>query len=115
VAADRVDLVKSDHALDDLVRLVPTPGHSIDHFSVQVGKAGADALIAGDLIHSPLQMRYPDLGMWADHDSAQAGRSRRRMLDRLCDTSTLLCTCHFPSPSMGRVARWDDGFRFLPV
>jgi glyoxylase-like metal-dependent hydrolase (beta-lactamase superfamily II) len=115
VAANRVDLVESDYAFDDLVRLTPTPGHTIDHFSVQIGKAGADALIAGDLIHSPLQMRYPDLGMWADYDSAQAGQSRRKVLDRLCDTSTLLCTVHFPSPSVGRVARWGDGFKLLPI
>jgi glyoxylase-like metal-dependent hydrolase (beta-lactamase superfamily II) len=115
VAANRVELIRSDHALDDLVRLTPTPGHTIDHFSVHVGRAGADALIAGDLIHSPLQLRYPDLGMWADHDSAQAGQSRRKVLDRLCDTSTLLCTVHFPSPSVGRIARWDDAFKFLPV
>jgi glyoxylase-like metal-dependent hydrolase (beta-lactamase superfamily II) len=115
VAANRAELVKNDHALGDLVRLVPSPGHSIDHFCVQVGKAGADALIGGDMIHSPLQLRYPELGMRADYDSAQAGVSRRRILEGLCDTSTLLCTMHFPSPSMGRVARWDDAFKMLPL
>ncbi|MGH7554581.1 MAG: MBL fold metallo-hydrolase [Longimicrobiales bacterium] len=113
VAANRVEPVKSDHVLNELVRLVPTPGHTIDHFSVEVGRPGADALIAGDLIHSPLQARYPELGMRADYDSVQAGETRRRMLSRLCDTSTLLCTCHFPSPSMGRVRRWDDGFKVI--
>jgi glyoxylase-like metal-dependent hydrolase (beta-lactamase superfamily II) len=112
VAANRAELVKSDHALGDLVQLVPSPGHSIDHFCVRVGKAGADAMIGGDMIHSPLQLRYPELGMRADHDSPEAGRSRRRILEGLCDTSTLLCTMHFPSPSMGRVTRWDDGFEW---
>ena len=74
VAAKRAELVKSDHALSELVRLIPTPGHTIDHFSVHVGKAGQDALIAGDMIHSPLQARYPELGMRADHDF-RAGRA----------------------------------------
>ena len=41
VAAKRAEVVKSDHALNDLVQLVPTPGHTIDHFSVHVGKPGA--------------------------------------------------------------------------
>src|SRR6266566_7826741 len=41
VAANRVDVVKSDHAFNDLVTLIPTPGHTIDHYSVQVGKPGA--------------------------------------------------------------------------
>jgi glyoxylase-like metal-dependent hydrolase (beta-lactamase superfamily II) len=78
VAANRVDIVNSAHAFNDLVTLIPTPGHTIDHYSVQVGKPGADAVIAGDMIHSPLQARYPELGMMSDYDSAIAGQSRRK-------------------------------------
>ena len=86
VAAKRADVVKSDHALNDLVQLIPTPGHTIDHFSVHVGKPGQDAVITGDMIHSPLQARYPELGMRVDYDSKQAGESRREMFGRFCDT-----------------------------
>src|SRR5204863_5716031 len=110
VAANRVDIVKSAHAFNDLVTLIPTPGHTIDHYSVQVGKPGADAVITGDMIHSPLQARYPELGMMSDYDSAQAGQSRRELFGRVCDTTTLICTAHFPSPSTGRVVRWRDAF-----
>ena len=110
VAANRVDIVKSAHAFNDLVTLIPTPGHTIDHYSVQVGKPGADAVITGDMIHSPLQARYPELGMMADYDSAQAGVSRRELFGRFCDSSTLMCTAHFPSPSTARVVRWKDAF-----
>jgi glyoxylase-like metal-dependent hydrolase (beta-lactamase superfamily II) len=113
VAADRVDLVKSAYAFNDLVTLIPTPGHTIDHYSVQVGKPGADAVITGDMIHSPIQARYPELGMMSDYDSARAGQSRRELFGRFCDTSTLMCTAHFPSPSSGRFARWRDGFDFV--
>ena len=113
VAANRVDVVKSAHAFNDLVTLIPTPGHSIDHYSVQVGKPGADAVITGDMIHSPLQVRYPELGMMADNDSTQAGVSRRELFGRFCDTSTLMCTAHFPSPSTARIKRWRDAFDFV--
>ena len=113
MAANRVDIVKSAHAFNDLVTLIPTPGHTIDHYSVQVGKRGADAVITGDMIHSPLQARYPELGMMSDYDSAQAGVSRRELFGRFCDTSTLMCTAHFPSPSTGRVVRWRDAFDFI--
>jgi glyoxylase-like metal-dependent hydrolase (beta-lactamase superfamily II) len=113
VAANRVDIVKSAHAFNDLVTLIPTPGHTIDHYSVQVGKPGADAIITGDMIHSPLQARYPELGMMSDYDSGQAGQSRRELFGRFCDTPTLLCTAHFPSPSTGRVVRWRDAFEIV--
>jgi glyoxylase-like metal-dependent hydrolase (beta-lactamase superfamily II) len=113
VAANRVDIVKSAHAFNDLVTLIPTPGHSIDHYSVQVGRSGTDAVITGDMIHSPLQARYPELGMMADYDSKQAGQSRRALFGRFCDTPTLMCTAHFPSPSTARVVRWKDAFDFV--
>ena len=112
VAANRVDIVKSAHAFNDLVTLIPTPGHTIDHYSVQVGKPGTDAIITGDMIHSPLQARYPELGMLADYDSKQAGVTRRELFGKVCDTTTLMCTAHFPSPSSGRVVRHGDGFDF---
>jgi glyoxylase-like metal-dependent hydrolase (beta-lactamase superfamily II) len=115
VEARRAELVKSDHALNDRVRLIPTPGHTIDHFSVQVGTAGQDALITGDMIHSPLQARYPELGMFADYDSKQSGKTRRDLFGRLCDSATLMCMAHFPSPSIGRVGRWGDGFKIEEI
>jgi glyoxylase-like metal-dependent hydrolase (beta-lactamase superfamily II) len=115
VEAKREVVVKSDHTLNDLVQLIPTPGHTIDHYSVHVGKAGQDAVITGDMIHSPIQARYPDLGMLSDYDSKLAGESRRKLFGRFCDTSTLMCTAHFPSPSTGRVKRWRDTFDIVPA
>ena len=113
VAAKREQIVKSDFALDDTVQLLPTPGHTIDHFSVLAGRPGADALIAGDMIHSPIQGRYPELGMRADYDSRQAGKTRREVFERFCDSDTIMCVTHFPMPSTGRVRRWGDGYKFV--
>ena len=113
VEARREQVVKSDFALNEAVRFIPTPGHTIDHYSVLVGKPGHDALIAGDMIHSPIQGRYPELGMRADYDSGQAGATRRKIFDRFCDSSTLMCVTHFPEPSTSRVRRWGDGYKFV--
>lgn len=115
IAAQRQEVVTSAHQFNDVVQLIPTPGHTIDHYSVRLGRPGADAVITGDMIHSPLQARYPELGMRADYDSPQAGVSRRKLFGDLCDTSTLVCTAHFPSPSSGRITRWGDGFGFASV
>ena len=35
VDAKKAEIVRSDHCLNDDVQLVPSPGHTIDHFSVQ--------------------------------------------------------------------------------
>jgi glyoxylase-like metal-dependent hydrolase (beta-lactamase superfamily II) len=117
VEARRTEIVKSDHQLNDHVCLLPTPGHTIDHFSVLVGQgrgnSGHDAVITGDMMHSPLQVRYPELGMMSDYDSKQAGETRRKFFDRFADTSTLICTAHFPSPSVGRFVSAGDAFKFV--
>jgi glyoxylase-like metal-dependent hydrolase (beta-lactamase superfamily II) len=112
VAAQRAQIVKSDFAMEESVQFIPTPGHTIDHYSVLVGRRGEDALITGDMIHSPIQGRYPELGMRADYDSRQAGDTRRRIFDRFCETSTLMCVAHFSMPSTARVHPWGNGYKF---
>ncbi len=111
VEAKLCDIVTSDHQLNDLVALIPTPGHTIDHYAVTLGKDGRDAVFTGDLIHSPLQARYPELPMYVDYNAAMGGATRRTFLETYCDTNTVCCFAHFPSPSKGHVRRWGDGFK----
>jgi glyoxylase-like metal-dependent hydrolase (beta-lactamase superfamily II) len=113
IEAKRAQIVTSDFALNDSVKFIPTPGHTIDHCSVLVGRPGHDALITGDMIHSP-KGKYPELGMRADYDSRQAGQTRREVFDRFRDEPTIMCITHFPSPSIGRVRSWGDGYKFVP-
>jgi len=114
IEAKRAQIVTSDFALNDSVKFIRTPGHTIDHCSVLVGRPGHDALITGDMIHSPIQGKYPELGMRADYDSPQAGQTRREVFDRFRDEPTIMCITHFPSPSTGRVRSWGDGYKFVP-
>jgi glyoxylase-like metal-dependent hydrolase (beta-lactamase superfamily II) len=111
VDAGRADLVTNDHVLGDHVRLLPTPGHTPGHVAVCFGKGSDEAVMSGDLIHSPLQTRYPELSVKFDVDQAQSAVTRRSFLERYCDTKTLCCTAHFPSPTVGRIKRWDNGFK----
>ena len=79
--------------------------------AVGIGRKGEAAVFTGDLIHSPLQARYPELFTRADTDADHASKTRRRFLERYCETETLFCTMHFPSPSVGHLKRWGNGFR----
>lgn len=111
VEAGRVDFVTNDYQMNDLVKLESTPGHTPDHVAVRLGRKGADALATGDLIHSPLQARYPEISMRADSDPVQAAATRRRVLECACDSATIMCFGHFPSPSRGLIKLWGNGFR----
>lgn len=59
--AGQAELVRDDYALDDHVRLAPTSGHTPHHVGVCLGRDGDDAVMPGDVLHSPLQARYPEL------------------------------------------------------
>lgn len=111
VEAGRADLVDDDYQLGDHLRILPTPGHTAGHVAFCLGKKQDDAVMSGDMIHVPLQMRYPELTFGRPKDAAQAAATCRKFLERFCDTPTLCCTAHFPSPSLGRVKRWGDGYR----
>jgi glyoxylase-like metal-dependent hydrolase (beta-lactamase superfamily II) len=111
VSAGRTQAITSSSALNDHIRLEPTPGHTPDHYAVQLGRGTTSAVLSGDLIHSPIQMRFPHISMRADTDQTQSAQTRRRFLECYCDTETLMCTAHFPSPSKGKVRRWADGFK----
>ena len=83
--------------------------------AVALGKGRDEAVASGDLIHSPLQARLPDLSTKFDADQAQAAATRRAFLERYCDTGTLCCMAHFPSPSVTRITRRGEGVEGAPV
>jgi glyoxylase-like metal-dependent hydrolase (beta-lactamase superfamily II) len=111
IEAGRADIVADTHAIGDHLRLTPTPGHTPGHVAVELGRGRCEAVFTGDLIHTRLQARYPDLSMRADVDPVQSAATRRAFLERHCEEGTLCCTSHFPSPSAVRVKRWGSGFR----
>ncbi|MGJ4930430.1 MBL fold metallo-hydrolase [Bradyrhizobium sp. HKCCYLS2038] len=115
VAAQRADIVSNAFVIGDHVRLLPTPGHTPGHVAVVIGKGKDDAVFSGDLMHTPLQLAYPELSPKFDVDPKQAAATRRAFLERYCDTATLCCTAHFPSPSVGRIKRNGSGFACAAV
>ena len=110
VDAGKADLVRNDHVIGDHLRILPTPGHTPGHVAFTLGRGRDDAMLSGDLMHTPLQTRYPELSAKFDADPKQAAATRRSLLERYCDTEALCCTAHFPSPSSGRIRRHGNGF-----
>src|SRR5947207_3172701 len=84
VEAKRAQIVTNDFALGDHGRILPTPGHTPGHVAFTFGKARDDVVIAGDLMHTPLQTHYPELSPKFDVDPKQAAVTRRSFLERFC-------------------------------
>ena len=112
VEAGQALLVEDDYALDDTIWLTPTPGHSPGHVCVNVASGGARAVFTGDLMHHALQCREPGWHSCFCYDEAGSTASRRRILDSVADTDTLVVPAHFPGPTAGRVRGDGQAFRY---
>jgi hypothetical protein len=64
------------------------------------------------MIHSPVQCIELDWIPRPDFDPVLASQTRRAFLERYCDTDTLICATHFPSPSFGRIVPNGEVFRY---
>ena len=57
-------------------------------------------------------MSAPRVEPWFDRDPDAARITRRRFLERHCETDTLILTAHFPLPSIGHIVARDGAFMF---
>jgi glyoxylase-like metal-dependent hydrolase (beta-lactamase superfamily II) len=112
VDAGLAELVASDIELSDEITLIPTPGHSPGHMSVLIHSAGQQALLTGDVAHTPLQMKHLDWSTRFDTDPVQSAATRHDLFARFADTDTLIIGGHF---SAGHLRHDGDAFKFIAL
>ena len=108
--AGKADLVASDSRICDELALIPTPGHSPGHMSVQIRSDGEEGLLTGDVAHHPCQMAHLDWSSTADSDPVQSTATRRDLFSRFADRPVLLIGGHFDG---GHIKRDRDAFKFI--
>ena len=113
VAAGLAEIVETDYVMNEHIWLEPIPGHTPGHVAVGLASAGCEAVMCGDLIHSPIQCLYPQWNAVSDADAALAAKTRKTFLSDNCDRQRLVMAAHFPEPSIGKILRTDDSFRFV--
>jgi glyoxylase-like metal-dependent hydrolase (beta-lactamase superfamily II) len=114
LAAGRADLVPVDHRIDGGIRLDSTPGHTPGHVSVVVESEGQQAVITGDMIHTPVQIAEIGLSSAFDYDQGAAAETRQQFLSRYADGALVIGT-HGGGPGAGRIRRENGGWAVDPV
>tara|TARA_B110000438_G_scaffold19849_1_gene18216 strand:- start:2978 stop:3844 length:867 start_codon:yes stop_codon:yes gene_type:complete len=112
IEAGQAMLVDDDYEIDEAVRLEPTPGHTPGHCAIHLSNRGHNAVVTGDLIHSPIQCQFPEWNFKFDSDKELAAKTRLGFLKKYSDCNTQVLTCHFPQPSTGRIITSKDAFYF---
>ncbi|MEA2312687.1 MAG: hypothetical protein QOE28_2655 [Solirubrobacteraceae bacterium] len=110
-----LELVEGEYELTDEVRLLPAPGHTPGHTSVQIASGGEQALLVADALLHPAQVTEPGWSSMFDMDPEQDRRTREQLLDRLEAEDLLFAASHFPEPAFGRITRVDGRRSWEPV
>lgn len=112
IAAGLHDLIETDHRLTDEVRLFHTPGHTPGHVSVAINSGGQTGVIAGDVMHHPIQLADAGIQANFDTDKSAAEATRRLFIKDHQDRDILVLGTHFARPSGGWIVRDGDAWRF---
>jgi len=87
-----------------------TPGHSVVHVT-----SGEDRLtFAADALFV-VNFDHPEWRNGFEHDPEQARKTRYELLENAAQTGELLVATHLTFPSLGKIAREGDNFRYVPV
>jgi hypothetical protein len=71
-------------------------------------------MLLGDAVaHFAASLQHPEWHFAMDDDKPAAVASRRRVLGLIADGGMMAMGFHMPFPSIGRVERFRDGFRWL--
>lgn len=112
IDANLQDFVEMDHVLTSEVRLMPTPGHTPGHVSVSIVSGGQKGIVAGDIMHHPIQLTDPAIISNFDVDVGDALKMRRDFIEAASDQPVMIFGTHFARPSAGWIVRDGEGWRF---
>ena len=111
-ATGQAELVGDEHAIAAGISVEPAPGHTPGQMMVRLGSGRQQAILSADLMHHPLQVRYPDWSTRFCTDPAQARATRRKFFNDHANTGRLVFPAHFPSPTGGTIERDGHAYRF---
>ena len=109
--AGKAVLVRPEHRVTDEVWLESTPGHTPGHVSVHIASAGEEAVITGDMIHHPCQIKHTDWSSLADHDGDLAAQTRDHFVRRYAGRPVLIIGTHFAAPTAGHIVADGASYR----
>ena len=111
--AGQAELIGDEHAVASDISVEPAPGHTPGQIDGALGAGREQAILCADLMHHPLQVRYPEWSTRFCTDPAQAARNPRSgFLNEHANTGRLVFPAHFPSPTGGIIERDGTDFRF---
>jgi glyoxylase-like metal-dependent hydrolase (beta-lactamase superfamily II) len=112
---DHFDLVEENSEVKPGIKFIPAYGHTLGNVMLEISSGNSKLLCIGDLIHSQLELTYPDYYSFLDSAPEQAIKLRTEGLSKIAESGVLVFACHFPFPGIGRFVQKDGTLSWEPV
>jgi hypothetical protein len=80
--------------------------------SISIQSQGEEAFFAGDILHHPLQVYYPELNSMYCEFAGSARASRLWSLQYAAERQAVWFSTHFAASSAGRITHDADAFHW---
>lgn len=107
------DLIDGEtEIIADLLRIIPSPGHTPGSIAIELTDQGQHGLFTGDICHHPIQVVYPDWNSAYCEIDELARMTRLKTLTHCSDHNALMLPAHFGGMHAGYVEQSDNRFNF---
>ncbi len=86
------------------------PGHTFGQVTLAFRHAGEHCIFSADVLHSPMQLRFPDINSrWCEYPDA-ARATRRALIDEAATTGATIYPAHAIGVEGWQIVRQADGY-----
>ena len=97
------------------IKAIPMPGHTPGHLGFMIESGDEKIVVAGDVLHSrDIQFAHPEISARFDRDVTKSVETRIAILERAAGEKWRFAATHVVFPSVGKVSKDGDGFKFEP-
>ncbi|HEV2301682.1 MAG TPA: MBL fold metallo-hydrolase [Stellaceae bacterium] len=105
-------LVEDDYAMEDGLWFESAPGHTPGNVVIHARSKDDRAVFLGDVLHHQLQLVKPEWSTLACTDRELSKKTRTRLVEEYAERGTRLLPAHFPAPTVGRIHRHGNAYRY---
>tara|TARA_X000001036_G_scaffold437521_1_gene483028 strand:+ start:237 stop:1085 length:849 start_codon:yes stop_codon:yes gene_type:complete len=107
VEKGKMQFVDDGWELSDGLAVQLGSGHTPGHLCLN---AKAGAVFCGDVVHSPLQLKFPELSSAFCSNPKAASETRKKLFRRISETHDFLIPAHFPDPGWVKIKKAKVGY-----
>ena len=107
VKKNKMKFIEDNYEIVNGLSVEISPGHTPGHLCLNTE---AGAVFCGDVIHSPLQLRFPNISSAFCKDPVLARTTRIKLLSKIAETGQFLIPAHFRDPGWTKIRKTELGY-----